>query len=354
MLFEVLDDRLDKCIDTWKHLELDIEKLIVSRVSEENPILEEDIFGEELFFVDRQLVNSDKKRADIIAIDKNGSLVIIELKKDQGRLGVEMQALQYLSNFSQLKGEDFINLYCKNKKDEINQFLNEEIGISEINKSCRIILMARYFDKALFSMGKWLSDQGVSFKCIVYETIQFDEKRLINFSVVFDQLCSFNPYKLVFSNRERKPCYFWHNIGNVNNKPDIKWWKYLVNTNQISASFSNQAGDRGEEILKNYVKGDKIFAYVSGIGCVGYGEIENPKYKLIDINSEDNYFKNKASHLHRLSIKWIHTLDFENSIKTSNFEKNFKISHPIQTSSKIKTGEIEELIKKICSMPHFA
>ena len=131
MLFEVNNNNLDKCIDTWKHLELDIEKLIISRISEESPILDEDIFGEELFFVNRQIVNSDKKRADIIAIDKNGALVIIELKKDEGRLGVEMQALQYLSNFSQIKCDDFVNKYCKNKDDELKQFLNDEIDISD-------------------------------------------------------------------------------------------------------------------------------------------------------------------------------------------------------------------------------
>jgi hypothetical protein len=350
MLFEVHNDKLDKCIDTWQHVELDIEKLIVSRVSEENPILEEDIFGEELFFVDRQITTSDKKRADIVAIDKNGSLVIIELKKDEGRLGVETQALQYLSNFSQLKGEDFINKYCKNKWNELNQFLNDEVDISDINKFCRIILIAQYFDRALFSMGKWLSDQGVSFKCIAYEAIQFEKKRLINFSIVFDQLGPFNPYRLVFSKKERKPDYFWHNIGKV----DPDWWKYLITTNQISASFNNQAGDRGEEILKNYIRGDKIFAYANGIGCVGYGEIENPKYTLINVNSKENYFKNKSSHLHRLSINWIHTLDFTNAIKTSVFEKEYKIYHPYQTSSKIKIGNIEGLIKIICDMPHFA
>jgi len=350
MLFEVHKDKLEKCIDTWKHIELDIEKLIISRVSDENPILDEDIFGEELFFINRQIVNSDKKRADIIAIDKNGSLVIIELKKDEGRLGVEMQALQYLSNFSQIKGEDFVDTYSKNKIDELNQFLNDEVNISDLNKSCRIILIARYFDKALFSMGKWLSDQGVSFKCIAYETIQINENKLLNFSVVFDQLSSFNPYRLVFSKKERKPNYFWHNIGEA----DPEWWKHLATEKQLPAGFGNQPGCKGEEMLKNYIKGDIIFAYVSGIGCVGYGEIENPKYTLVHFDSAENFFRPKIRQLNRISINWLYALEFKNSIKASVFEKEFKIFHPIQTSSKIKSGDIEGLIKKICGMPHIA
>lgn len=351
MLFEIKGDNLEKCTTTWKHKELEIERLIVSRISDENPILDEDIFGEELFYIDRQIVNSDKKRSDIIAIDKDGNLVVIELKKDEGRLGVEMQALQYLSNMSQLKGEEFIKTYCSKKEDDIIQFLNDGIEIKDVNQRGRIVLIARFFDKALFSMGKWLSDQGVSFKCISYETIKFGENNLLNFSVIFDQTSFTSQYKLIFSNKTRMPSVFWHNIGAVKNK-DEKWWKFLVQKNQISTSFGNQPGDRGEEILKNYIKGDKIFAYVSGIGCVGYGEIEDPKYTLIDPDSDDNYFKPNNRYLHRLSIKWKYSVDFKDAIHSSHFEKKYKIAHPIQTSSRIKSTNYNELVNELKSKSH--
>lgn len=353
MLFEITNKKLEKCTTVWKHKELEIEELIVSRISDENPILDEDIFGEELFYINRQNINSDKKRSDIMAIDKEGSLVVIELKKDEGRLGVEMQALQYLSNMSQCKGEDFVKNYCRGKEEDITQFLNDGIGIKDVNQRGRIVLIARYFDKALFSMGKWLSDQGVSFKCIAYETIKFNDKNLLNFSVIFDQTSFSSQYKLVFSNKTRIPEVFWHNIGAVKNK-DEKWWDFLVTKNQISTGFGNQPGDRGEEILKNYIKGDKIFAYVSGIGCVGYGEIEEPKYTLIDPDSDDNYFKPENRYLHRLSIKWKYVVKFENAVHSSVFEKDYNIAHPIQTSSRIKNGNYNELINKLKILSHSA
>jgi hypothetical protein len=352
MLFEIINNKLEKCTTVWKHKELEIEKLIVSRTSDENPILDEDIFGEELFFIDRQIIDTNKKRSDIIALDRDGNLVVIELKKDEGRLGVEMQALQYLSDMSQFKGEDFINKYYKKKNyDDINQFLNDGKFIKDINQKGRIILIARFFDRALFSMGKWLSDQGVSFKCISYETIKFNEKNLLNFSVIFDQTSSSSQYKLIFSNKNRTPDFFWHNIGGGNNE---KWWDFLKQKNQISASFENQPGDRGEEILKNFIKGDKIFAYVSGIGCVGYGEIEDTKYTLIDPDSKDNFFTEHNYHLHRLSIKWKYVVNFKNAISTSFFEKEYGIAHPIQTSSRIKKGNIDALINKLKALSHSA
>jgi len=164
MLFRVNKEKLEQCEDTWQHKELEIEKLIVSTTNKDNPILPEEIFGEELFFIDRQIVNYDNKRSDIIALDKNGCVVIIELKKDIGKLGVEMQDLQYLSSMSPYRGRAFLDEFCKKQNnDDIDQFLNEGIGIDNVNDRSRIILVARYFDRALFSMGKWLSDQGIAF-----------------------------------------------------------------------------------------------------------------------------------------------------------------------------------------------
>ena len=213
MLFSLDNNELRICNSTWQHKELEIEKLIVSTTSEDNPILSDAIFGEDLYYINRQIINSDNKRSDIVAMDKNGNIVIIELKKDEGKLGVEMQALQYLSNMAQYKGSDFVKEFCKShNSDDLLQFLNEEKSIDNINEHSRIILMARYFDKALFSMGKWLCDQGISFKCISYEPLMIDQNKLLNFSIVFDQVANTNQYKLQFTKNKRDKSIFWHNI----------------------------------------------------------------------------------------------------------------------------------------------
>ena len=94
--------------------ENELEKLIISTKDDEKSnieinynygVLSKNIFGEELFFISNQVATgklnkSNSKYADIIAVDRQGNSVIIELKKHKAKMGVDMQALQYAVLFS--------------------------------------------------------------------------------------------------------------------------------------------------------------------------------------------------------------------------------------------------------------
>lgn len=255
-----------------------------------------------------------------------------------------MQALQYLSNMSQYKGLDFINEFCKKHKiEDIDQFLNEGIVLDQINTRTRIILVASYFDKALYSMGKWLCDQGISFKCIAYEPIIIENRKLLNFSTIFDQTAFSDQFRLQFSKQKREKGFYWHIIGSDNKE----WWNFLRTKGLITTSFDCEPGDRGEEIIIKYIIGDTVLAYISKKGFVGYGTIEDTKYELITKDSADDVFPIKGHQRHRKTIRWIRTVDTKDAIPASIFEKDYEIAHPIQTSSRIKKGKVQDLINLI-------
>ncbi|MEA2007730.1 MAG: hypothetical protein U9O54_01300, partial [Chloroflexota bacterium] len=117
MLFEV--DNKNKSIkpverSSWVPKELELEKYILPAENSDEVLLNKDIFSDEEFLViGRQVTVPGDGRADILALDSTGRLVIIELKRDEGRLGIDMQALQYLAACSMLKGHDFINYFEK-------------------------------------------------------------------------------------------------------------------------------------------------------------------------------------------------------------------------------------------------
>ncbi len=334
----------------WDPPELELEKHIISSAESEEQILQADIFGEELFPIGKQVWTKDKKRADILAIDKVGNGVIIELKRDKARLGVDTQALQYLAEFSAYKGSNFIShfsKYFKNSeslKGAIKGFLGcDESDLEKINKNSRIILMARSFDPALYSMGMWLANSGIPFRCIKYIPVEIEGKRYLSFSMTFDQSPP-TQYPLIFQNHSREPEYFWHNIG----ENEQGWWVHLVEKNQISASFSNQPGDQGERTLRKYIKGDKIIAYAKEYGAVGWGTIEDPHYELISLRDEDNVLKGK--HRHRISIIWKAVAkNLEDGVKPKDIREQFDIYHPISTSVRINPKNAERLIEKLNS-----
>lgn len=337
MLYKINEsnDKLEPVISTWHPKESALEGYLISDDSEGPSILSEAIFGEPLLILSNQVRTRGNKRADILALDRAGNGVIVELKRDEGRLGVETQALQYLADFSHYTGENFIDkfsdgLASKEAKEDIAAFIGGAIESKNINSNSRIILIARSFDPSIFSMGEWLSSKGVSFRCITYTPIRFGDKKLLSFSIAFDRT-SGAIFPLAFSSNARNPGYYWHNIA----RHDQAWWELLVQENQIPACFEDSPGDQGEKILTSYVPGDTIIAYAKGYGAVGWAVVSSPmNYRLIQPGSKTDGLNGHC--LHRLEVKW-HAVakQLSDGIPPDIIKREFGIYHPIRTSVSI-------------------
>ena len=244
---------------TWVPKEIELEKYLIADDTDEH-LLEQSVFGEPLLFLSNQVLTRQSKRADILALDQAGCCVVIELKRHQGSLGVDTQALQYLAAFSTFKGQDFINRFAKDQglAERVQGFLGDDLRIEDLNRRSRIILVARSFDPTLFSMGEWLANSGVAFRCIEYTPFEVSGERFLSFSVAFDRAPE-SLYPIAFQSQAREPAVFWHNIGG-----DETWWHELKARGEISCSFDNQPGDAGERILNKFVKGDKNRCLLNG------------------------------------------------------------------------------------------
>ncbi|MCK5175201.1 MAG: hypothetical protein KAR47_17540, partial [Planctomycetes bacterium] len=334
------------CKTFWNPKESVLEGCLMSTAESEAPILNSDVFGEPLLLISNQVKTRHRKRADILALDRMGNGVIVELKRNEGSLGVETQALQYLADFSRYQGQDFISHFSKESNDmneTILGFLGAEVNIKDINKNSRIILMARAFDSTLFSMGEWLSTRGVAFRCVAYSPVAFGRKQCLSFSVVFDRSPELI-FPLSFESRTRKPAYYWHNIG-LSKTNKEQWWRYLVEKKKITTSFYCQAGDQGERILKKYIAGDTVIAYATGFGAIGWGVIEKPNsYKLLKSGSPEDVLN--GFHLHRLDIKWKCVFDkLSDAIRPEVIRDKYGLYHPISTSVKVDEQKAKRLIE---------
>lgn len=333
----------------WHPKELELEDYLISTAAdgEGEAQLSQDIFGEPLLFVGNQKRTRNQKRADILAVDQSGNGVIVELKRYQGNLGVDTQALQYVADFSAYKGQDFIDRFgCDDPqglRDRIESFLGAEADIDELNKDSRVILMARSFDPTLYSMGEWLSSLGVAFRCIEYTPFQVGKERFLSFSIAFDR--SPRPlYRLRFQSTARELGIYWHNIG----VPSEEWWTYLKTKGQIPACFLGQPGDQGEQLLRGYTKGDTVIAYAKGYGAVGWGVVRSPgsTYELVRRGSRDD--KLEGEYLHRLGIDWKTIAPrLEDGIRPAVVRKEFGIYHPIPTAVSIPEKKARELIQAL-------
>lgn len=345
MLFEIDKNTLSRIHSVWAPKELELEQYLITSTNTEAPILEPSVFGESLLLISNQVKTRSKKRADILALDRGGNSVIVELKRNEGSLGVETQALQYLSDFANYKGRNFIKRFSKdspNLEENILSFMGGDAKIDDINKNSRIILIARSFDPTIYSMGEWLSDKGISFRCIEYLPVQLQElkdRRFLSFSIAFDRSCE-SIFPISLKSTVREPGIFWHNIARANDS----WWHFLVQEGQIPACFDDEPGDQGERILTSYINGDRIVAYAKGYGAVGWGVVENTNsYKLIK-NGESGD-KLNGSCLHRLSVTWKATAPkLSEGVKPDIIREQFEIYHPLSTSVAINIKRGEKLL----------
>lgn len=135
--------------------------------------------GEKLLIIQKEFngFSETNERLDLLALDKNGNLVIIENKLDDSGRDVTWQALKYASYCSTLKKEDIKAIYqsfldtCSQSakaEEKILEFLEEEdFAELVLNQSMkqRIILIAAKFRKEVTSTVLWLTNFKIQLQC---------------------------------------------------------------------------------------------------------------------------------------------------------------------------------------------
>lgn len=144
------------------------------------------ILGEELLIIGKEVLLPSGIRLDLLAIDRNGNLVIIELKRDVSGSHVDWQAIKYASYCSAFTDEEVLNIYQqyidkkktqKNAKYEIESFI--EVEIKNLNQEQRIILVSKDFHSDVASAVLWLNDKGLDIKCIKISPFITDNNQLL-------------------------------------------------------------------------------------------------------------------------------------------------------------------------------
>lgn len=164
------------------------------------------IFQEEtLLVVGKQVVNKENGRSDLTAVDENGNLVLIEIKRDiedikQRKEAFEFQAIRYAASYAKIKTPDdlvdkIFTSYIEKYKDEfelgeltayekasriLNDFLEKNNALKTFNSKQRIILIASSFDKQTLSAAAWLSTNNVDISCFELSPMKIEDSYFID------------------------------------------------------------------------------------------------------------------------------------------------------------------------------
>ncbi|MDY9924380.1 DUF4268 domain-containing protein [Methanobacterium sp.] len=151
-----------------------------------------EILGEKLIIITTEYDSFDKtnNRLDILAVDEEGKLVVIELKRDIADKFVDLQAIHYAAYCSTLTLEqvaDIKAVYEDKSKDEIEiEILDfiENKDFSDFDNQPRIILVANDFNEETLAAVLWLRDIGVDITCVKLEAYKLDKKIIITPDII--------------------------------------------------------------------------------------------------------------------------------------------------------------------------
>jgi len=130
-----------------------------------------EILGEPLLIIAKELILPSGKRLDLLAIDKQGALVVIELKRDDSGTDVEWQAIKYASYCSSFTQDDvykhfaeYLGTDADDAQVRIEEFINCEL--EDLNERQRIILVSKEFHSEVISAVLWLRESEIDVECI--------------------------------------------------------------------------------------------------------------------------------------------------------------------------------------------
>jgi hypothetical protein len=162
-----------------------------------------EVLGEELLIIGHEYDKFEvNERLDLLALDKEGNLVIIEVKRDTTGSNVDYQALKYASYCARLTPQDVLDIYSDyikihglqvDGKESMIEFLDaeaEEELNSLLNNNQRIIIVGKEIDKRILSVCTWLYEKNIDIKCITIKPYKIDDQIIIDTNQIIP------PYKL--------------------------------------------------------------------------------------------------------------------------------------------------------------
>lgn len=134
--------------------------------------------------------SESKRRIDLLAIDKEGNLVVIELKRTESGEHMELQALRYSAMVSTLTFSRAIEIYQKylisinceeDAESNLLEFLDwEEPQEDDFALDVRVVLVSSNFSKELTTSVMWLNQRNLDIRCVRLIPYKYQDQILLD------------------------------------------------------------------------------------------------------------------------------------------------------------------------------
>ena len=239
------------------------------------------LIGVDGIIIGRQVVTAHGKRIDLLAMDEEGNLIIIELKRDKSARDIVAQILDYASWVCKLATKEVHELarvYCEKTLAEMYRAKYSKAPPETLNATHQMIVVASEVDEATKRIIEYLSqehDVGINasffniFGDVGHEWLTADS--LLDQEEVKDRSVK----------KARAPWsgLFYVTGGSEEDRP----WEEL----RQNGFFTACGGRVYSNKLDNLEVGSPVFYYQKGTGYLGYGRVTTPKMPASEFVLED-------------------------------------------------------------------
>lgn len=228
------------------------------------------LLSDEWMLIGRQEDTGYGGRIDLLAIAPDGSLVLIELKRDRTPRDVVAQSLDYAVWVEKLKPEDLAAIYRRFTKSEANLAVDFQIrfGIpldeETINQSHQIIIVASSLDASSERIVSYLNERDIAINVLCFQVFSIGTEQIISRSWLLDPVQT-QSHASIAVRTDREP---W------NGEFYCSYGDSVARSWQDAVEFGFICGGGGawySKTLQLLSTGDRVWVKVPGRGFVGVG-----------------------------------------------------------------------------------
>lgn len=217
--------------------------------------------------IGRQVRTDHGGRIDLLGLDSEGNTIVFELKRGRTPRDVVAQVLDYASWVRDLTYVQIENIAQAYLGESLSTKFREYFGMSlpeNLNSEHSLVVVAPELDESSERIVKYLADDvGLAINVGFFNSFQVNGREALGRAWIRDPI----EVEEQKDGRQRAPWsgYWFVNVGEgeTRNWDDCRRYGFL----------SAGQGERYSRPLRKLREGDQVFAYMKGLGYVGYGVI---------------------------------------------------------------------------------
>jgi hypothetical protein len=321
--------------------ELPAARLVSEQRLEDMIVSNSDVLSNDWMLIGRQEPTTFSGRIDLLAIAYDGSLVLIELKRDKTPRDIVTQALDYASWVETLTAERIAQIYSRftnggSLSEAFRKRFNEDLDEEALNDSHQIVIVASELDPATERIIQYLNARDIAVNAVFFQVFEHLGQQLLSRAWLIDPRLT-QSHMVTASTAgkgEKEPWNgeFYVSFGGLDNRA----WEDARKHGFISAGGASWYS----QTLKLLSPGDRVWVKIPKTGYVGVGRVleaaapakdfyfetpEGRKSALDGLKYSDQY-KETAEDQDRseyfVRIEWLDTVAEANAVNAVGFFGN--------------------------------